>query len=79
MKRLVDQKILNKNKFDKLHLFGKSYGCGSCGMRFKDRDDLIKHAQDVHDKKTSYLCITCDESFENESSFRMHMARNHKI
>ncbi len=79
MKICFDQKILNKNKFVKLCLFGKSYGCGSCGMRFKDRDDLVKHAQDVHDKNTTYLCITCDESFESESSFRMHMTRNHKI
>jgi DNA-directed RNA polymerase subunit RPC12/RpoP len=60
-------------------MFGTKYGCGSCGATFKDREDLLKHAQDLHDKKTTYLCITCDESFENESSFRMHMARDHRI
>jgi hypothetical protein len=48
-------------------------------MKFSDRDELVKHARDIHDGKTDYLCITCEESFENESSFRMHMARNHKI
>jgi hypothetical protein len=48
-------------------------------MQFKDREDLLKHAQDIHDKKTTYLCLTCDESYENESSFRLHMVREHKI
>jgi len=60
-------------------MFGTKYGCGACGAIFKDREDLLKHAQDLHDKKTTYLCITCDESFANESSFRMHMARDHRI
>ena len=74
------EKFLYKNKFNDLQLFGKkSYGCGSCGMQFKEREDLLKHAEEIHDKNTTYLCITCDESFENESSFRMHMIRNHKI
>ncbi len=73
------KKFLNKNKSKKAQLFGKSYGCGACGMRFKYRDELVKHAQDVHDKKTTYLCITCDESYENESSFMLHMAREHRV
>ncbi len=74
------RKFLYKNKFNNLQLFGKkSYGCGSCGMQFKDREDLLKHAEEIHDKNTIYQCITCEEDFENESSFRMHMIRNHKI
>jgi uncharacterized C2H2 Zn-finger protein len=60
-------------------LFGKKYGCGSCGAVFKHRDELLKHADETHDKKTTYLCITCDESFMSESSFKMHMARDHRI
>jgi len=60
-------------------LFGKKYGCGTCGETFKDRDKLLKHADKIHDKNATYLCITCDESFSSESSFRMHMARDHKI
>jgi DNA-directed RNA polymerase subunit RPC12/RpoP len=61
-------------------LFGKKkYACGSCGSSYSDRDDLIKHAEEKHNKKTTYLCITCDEEFSNEPSFRLHMARDHKI
>ena len=26
-------------------LFSKKYGCGKCGLHFKDRDDLLKHVQ----------------------------------
>jgi DNA-directed RNA polymerase subunit RPC12/RpoP len=60
--------------------FGKKkYGCGSCGASFGDRDELLKHAEKIHNKETTYLCITCDEEFNNESSFRMHMARDHRI
>jgi DNA-directed RNA polymerase subunit RPC12/RpoP len=63
-----------------VELFGKRrYGCGSCGSAFKHRDELLTHAAELHNKKTTYLCITCDEEFRSESSFRMHMARDHKI
>jgi hypothetical protein len=48
-------------------------------MTYKDRFDLLRHAEQVHDKRATYLCITCDESFDTESSFKMHAARNHKI
>lgn len=57
----------------------KKFGCGTCGETFKDRFDLIEHAEGVHDKKTTYLCLVCDESFENEPSFKLHMLRNHKF
>jgi DNA-directed RNA polymerase subunit RPC12/RpoP len=60
-------------------LFGKKYGCGNCGSVFKDREDLLEHAEQVHNKNTTYLCITCDESFNNEGSFKLHMARDHRI
>jgi DNA-directed RNA polymerase subunit RPC12/RpoP len=63
-----------------MELFGKKkYGCGACGSTFKEREELINHAHQLHDKKTTYLCITCDEEFESESSFRMHMARDHRV
>jgi DNA-directed RNA polymerase subunit RPC12/RpoP len=62
-----------------IKLFGKRYGCGSCGKIFKDREDLLKHADEDHNKNTTYLCITCDESYSTESSFKMHMARDHRI
>jgi DNA-directed RNA polymerase subunit RPC12/RpoP len=60
-------------------MFGKMYGCGACGSRFKDREALLLHAEEQHNKATTYQCITCDEDFNNESTFKMHMARNHKI
>jgi DNA-directed RNA polymerase subunit RPC12/RpoP len=61
-------------------LFGKKrYGCGACGSSFKDREELLKHAEEKHDKKTTYQCITCDEEFASEPAFRMHMARDHRI
>ena len=61
-------------------MFGlKKYGCGACGSSFKEREDLIEHADKAHQKKTTYMCITCDESFDKESSFSMHMARDHKL
>jgi DNA-directed RNA polymerase subunit RPC12/RpoP len=60
-------------------LFDKRYGCGACGAHFKEREDLLRHAEEAHDKKTTYMCITCDEDFENESTFKMHMAREHRI
>ena len=57
----------------------KRYGCGACGASFKDREDLCEHADRMHEKKTSYLCLTCDESFQSEPSFKLHMARDHKV
>jgi len=39
----------------------------------------MRHADDMHNKKTTYLCLTCDEEFNKESAFRMHMARDHRI
>lgn len=60
-------------------LFSKKYGCGKCGLHFKDRDDLLKHVREVHDGKSTYLCITCDESFDSEPAFKLHMARDHRI
>jgi len=60
-------------------LFSKKYGCGKCGSHFKDRDDLLKHVREAHDGESTYLCITCDESFDSESAFRLHMARDHRI
>ena len=62
-----------------IFLFDKRYKCGSCGAVFKDRFDLMAHAESAHDKKTSYICITCDESFDSEPSFKLHMIRDHKI
>ena len=49
-------------------LFSKKYGCGKCGLHFKDRD-ILKHVPEVHDGKSTYLCITCDESFDSEPAF----------
>ena len=60
-------------------MFDKRYGCGNCGITFKDRYDLLRHAEVIHNKKTTYLCRTCDESFNTESSFKLHIARDHKI
>lgn len=57
----------------------KKYGCGACGGTFSDRFELVEHAAAEHDKKTTYLCIVCDESFETEGSFKLHMMRNHKF
>jgi DNA-directed RNA polymerase subunit RPC12/RpoP len=60
-------------------LFDKRYGCGACGKTFKDRFQLLEHAEDAHNKNTTYSCITCDESFSSESSFKLHMVRDHKL
>ncbi len=57
----------------------KRYGCGSCGEAFNEREQLLDHADKVHQKKTIYMCITCDESFDKESAFSMHVARDHKL
>ena len=45
------------------------------------RDELLTHAEEVHNNShvMTYLCITCDEEFSNESAFKMHMARDHRI
>ena len=28
-------------------------------------EELFKHAQEMHDKKTTYLCITCDGTIQH--------------
>ena len=62
-----------------LKVFDKKYGCGTCGLHFKDREDVIMHVREKHAGKSTFLCITCDESFDSESAFKLHMARDHRI
>ncbi|HKX21465.1 MAG TPA: hypothetical protein VJM74_07330 [Nitrososphaeraceae archaeon] len=51
----------------------KKYGCGACSGTFNNRFELLEHATAVHDKKTTYSCIVCDESFQSEASFKLQM------
>lgn len=57
-----------------LERLGRIYSCESCEKTFVDRTALLKH-----DFECKHDCSDCDINFKNESNYKEHFLKGHKI
>ncbi|XP_058811976.1 zinc finger protein 521-like [Topomyia yanbarensis] len=59
----------------------RKYVCGTCGERFPDVQQYLKHQQDQHDVQPLtndiHRCLSCQGFFHSEKTFLKHLDRKH--
>uniref|UniRef100_A0A336LRP8 CSON013834 protein n=1 Tax=Culicoides sonorensis TaxID=179676 RepID=A0A336LRP8_CULSO len=55
----------------------KKYICDLCDKRFIDRDEILKHIEQVHLNLAKYKCDICSKAFKQNSRLRYHKENLH--
>ena len=55
----------------------KKKTCETCGMKFRNIEELMQHKQITHGKDLLYDCKRCNSSFEGMEQMRDHIKKFH--
>lgn len=58
--------------------FDYLWNCCECGKKLKTAKELNQHAQKIHGNLSKYLCIDCNESFDDYHKFIKHVRDDHR-
>lgn len=56
---------------------GKLLDCKQCGVRFRNRNNFLRHTKAHIPKDKSLFCETCAKSFKTSACLQIHLATNH--
>jgi len=54
----------------------KRFPCPICGRKFRVKEQMKRHVEQIHEDNKNYKCSRCDKAFNNEFSMRRHEAND---